>query len=126
MKNQTNWIEPPINDDIYSEELEELNEITLHNVDYVYKSGLLKFKEESKPVNFSKIKKLVDKSFKAFKELLVGFSPKKLDEIIETHTEINELINKGKFYEKDDAFEKAKRIQTEYINDIVDKINNLK
>ncbi|OQS54717.1 hypothetical protein EHP00_997 [Ecytonucleospora hepatopenaei] len=126
MKNQPNWTEPPINNEIYSEELEEINEITLHNVDYIYENGLLKFKEESKPVNFLKIKKMVDKSYNSFKELLVGFNPKKLDKIIEIHTKINELLNKGKFYEKEDAFEKAKGIQTEYINGIVDKINNLK
>ncbi|ORD94803.1 hypothetical protein ECANGB1_2336 [Enterospora canceri] len=124
---EINWPIPPVNFDNYDEDGFIPEKMTLFNVGYVYREGRMEQEMEYEEVdrNRNRVRKMVDESFRAFGELLTGFDPLKLDRIVQIHTEINEVLNKGKKYEKEECIAKARRKQREFIEKISSRINEL-
>ena len=121
-----NWPIPPINDDDINGSTFIPENLSIFGVNYVHKNGILQMNEEFSEINYKEIQDLVAQSYSSFKQLLLNFNPILLDSFVETHNSINEKLNKGKVFEKDAAFNKAKRAQYNRIKHIIDEINNLK
>ncbi|KAL6120741.1 hypothetical protein NUSPORA_02481 [Nucleospora cyclopteri] len=116
------WPLPPINFDDFNSPDFIPSKITIFNNIHLFDGRNIKLETAEQPVDLDLVAEKVEESIRNFKELIKSFNPKYLDNIVKVHTEINEILNKGKIYEKDEGIKMGINKQEEVKREIYNKL----
>lgn len=123
--NFVKWPLPPINDEDPYQDNFVPHTIVINNIRYKRNNNVLVFDQDNQEINLDEIQHLVNRSYQSFKTLLTTFSSKALDDIVEIHNKINDMLNKGKIFEIDDAFKIARKTKLNRVKSTVEEMYNL-
>ncbi|EED44691.1 hypothetical protein EBI_24870 [Enterocytozoon bieneusi H348] len=119
------WPIPPINDEDPYQDNFIPKTIVINNIRYKRNDEVLIFDQDNQKIKLDEIQHLVNMSYQTFKTLLTTFSPKALDDIVEIHNKINDILNKGKIFEIDSAFETARKVKLNKVKSTIKEMYDL-